>query len=109
MIQPIQPNNPIELPAHKSWIARHFLAELLGLTLAAAALAGIFYLQTSSQSSQAEVFMPVHHKASTADWKTYTNSQFGFELKYPEKYFDLVNTEGKIGESVDLSEKNIHP
>src|ERR1035437_2766699 len=53
-----------------------------------------------SNTVQFIVTAPTSSVTSTA-WKTYTNSQYGFELKYPNGYF---LTENKIGISIESSQ-----
>jgi|GEM_PF-1797879 hypothetical protein len=106
-----QPNNlnnqPLQPLTQKSWLARHFLSELFGLMLAAAAFAGIYYWQTSSNLPQIN-FFPVHHQqASTTNWKTYTNSQYGFEFKYPNAW-TVSSTVNVIDKNPELTIQDPH-
>jgi|GEM_PF-6406310 hypothetical protein len=76
-------NQLLQPPTQKSWLARHFLTELLGLMLAAAVIAGIYYWQTTS-NLPSTFDLPKHKSQdSTATWKTYTNIKYNFEIKYP--------------------------
>lgn len=43
----------------------------------------------------------------TAGWKTYTNNEYGFEIKYPENYFQNIDTKQKVNEL--LRSKNYDP
>ncbi len=75
----------IEPESSKSWVVRHLLAEVLGIVVAGAVLAGGYFYYASHQKPVVQV--PAHQeqqKDTTADWKMYTNTVFGFELKYPD-------------------------
>jgi len=54
-----------------------------------AIIAGLYYWQTVRQIP-ANIPMPVHQDA-TANWKIYTNTQYGFEMKIPQ---NLTATNG---------------
>ncbi|MEJ0021301.1 MAG: PsbP-related protein [Candidatus Doudnabacteria bacterium] len=88
-ITPIQQQQDISPP--KKTFTPKFIAVIASLlVLGACAVAGIWYWQsTISVPSPAQ---PVVHKDPTADWKTYTNSQYGFSFKYPPTL--LVGLEG---------------
>lgn len=78
---------------------KHKILGIIFLVLAAAAIvSGIYYWQTANQT-----FAPLPiHKDATANWKTYTNTQYGFELKYP--------SEGKVvGSSVFPNAQELVP
>ncbi|MEO8065324.1 MAG: hypothetical protein ABI643_00520 [Candidatus Doudnabacteria bacterium] len=74
---------PLELGPHKSWFARHIMSEILGILLFGAIAAGAYYYQVSQ--SEPVIIPPVHHEKvdTMANWKTYTNDQYGFSFKYP--------------------------
>ena len=55
----------------------------------AAIVSGIYYWQTTSQIPPVAQF-PVH-KDEMAGWKTYSNVQYGYELKYPVDWFTNCN------------------
>ena len=66
----------------KSWFsAHHALGYIFLFTAVAAIVAAFYYNQTIKQMPQA-VDLPVH-KDATANWKTYTNAEYGFEMKLP--------------------------
>ena len=72
----------IQQQPKKNWFAAHWiLGVVFLLAVAGAAVAGIYYWQTVRQIP-AVLDLPVH-KNFDANWKTYTNSQYGFEFKYP--------------------------
>jgi hypothetical protein len=74
----IPPVSPDEKPqSHKSFLARHLLAEILGLALAGAALAGGYWYYISNLETA--VFEPIHREQI----ETYTNAEYGFEFKHP--------------------------
>src|SRR3989339_65020 len=47
--------------------------------------------EQTSQSDQVESNTSITTVDETANWQTYTNSKFGYTIKYPTE-FDLVNT-----------------
>jgi hypothetical protein len=63
--------------------------KLLGILFVVLAIFAIpsfaYYWQVVEQASQ--YFQPVVDNDATADWKTYTNDQYGFEFKYPKGYY----------------------
>jgi len=69
---------------------------ILGLVflvaVAGAIVSGIYYWQTVSQIPPVAQF-PVH-KDEMAGWKTYTNTEYGFEFKYPVEWGDVVIKDG---------------
>ncbi|HEX9503252.1 MAG TPA: hypothetical protein VF974_02925 [Patescibacteria group bacterium] len=76
--------NPAD-PAHRNWFVRHILAEVLGIAVVIALGATAYYWQATS--SPLPKFEPVKHKQnSTANWKTYTNTEYGFSFKYPNDF-----------------------
>lgn len=80
-VPPIDPSEP-----KKSWLSSHMILGVVFLIAALAAIvAGIYYWQTTSgipSSFQAPI-----HKDSTQNWKTYTNTEYGFEFKYPSNWY----------------------
>ena len=44
-------------------------------------------LRTQRQSSDLEAKLPSN---IPADWKTYTNTQYGFEFRYPDSQIDFI-------------------
>ena len=73
---------PASLDPKKSWFAMHkVLGVVFLLAAAGAAVAGIYYWQTVRNLPTS--YQPIVHKDPTANWKTYTNSEYGFEFKYP--------------------------
>ena len=87
MPDPIPQPNPVPIvPPQHSWFVRHLLAEVLAVVAVAAALGLIYYFQVGRMPA---VVQPPAHVAKvdvTKDWKTYTNGQYGFLLKYPSEW-----------------------
>lgn len=98
MSEQSQPNNPTfsvppermdiaPVDSHKSFFMRHLLAEILGIVLAGAVLAGGYFYYASTTEPIPETKVPVHvEKDPTVDWQTYTNAEYGFEFKYPKDW-----------------------
>ncbi len=77
---------------------KHFLNKKFAITfvililLGAGAYAGIWYWQNQQVAQEvAPTFTPRPSATAdpTADWKTYTNTQYGFEVKYPLDWFHV--------------------
>src|SRR3990167_7711464 len=82
----LQPDNP----KPKSWLSSHMILGIVFLVVVLAAIvSGIYYWQTTSQIPPVAQF-PVH-KDEMAGWKTYSNVQYGYELKYPVDWFTNCN------------------
>ncbi len=63
------------------WFSAHMLLGVVFLLASGAAIVtGMYYWQTVKSLPQTVDF-PVHR-----EWKTYTNSEYGFEFKYPEEF-----------------------
>src|SRR5437868_3471396 len=112
---PIQPNNlnPLKQPIKESWLTRHFLPAIFILAILAAISAGIYYWQTTSSLPPIN-FSPIHHVVPTlrsgqsdvpSDWKTYTNSEYGFEFKYPSN-LDVSKTPTGVVQIIHSEDKN---
>jgi hypothetical protein len=84
-MNPLPPSNDIQpLPTEKNWFLRHLIvSEFIGLAIIVLGVTGYYYYQATHPKLTVPV--PVHHAQTdaTANWKTYTNSQYGFEFKYP--------------------------
>jgi len=78
-------NTPSNPEQKNNWFASHMIVGYVFLfAILAAAVSGIYYWQTVRQIPSSVQF-PVH-KDVTASWKTYTNTQYGFEFKYPSDW-----------------------
>ncbi|HEX9503169.1 MAG TPA: hypothetical protein VF974_02500 [Patescibacteria group bacterium] len=87
-----QPDN------HIDYFAPKILWTIIGVLLLVVAAGSVLWWQEIqlvkdlSQVKQAcaQIFAPPCGSSSkssqTADWKTYTNSEYGFQFKYPDKY-----------------------
>jgi hypothetical protein len=70
------------VPLHKdSFFHRHIMAEVVAILLIAATISIVYYI--SSDLPKADTYTPVIRSQSSNTWKTYTNSQYGFEFRYP--------------------------
>jgi hypothetical protein len=83
--QPItNPFSPVRI-APVGFLRRHAAAVII-VVACMFAVVGIVY---ATFLSIPEVDIPrvlVHHKSSVSDWKTYSNTEYGFEFKYPNKW-----------------------
>lgn len=71
---------------------------LIGLIILAVLLVGggyFFWQQKDSDTEQSQVQTPQN---TLEEWKTYSNSDFGFELKYPST-MTVTETPGEIADS----------
>jgi hypothetical protein len=85
----------------KTWYTmHHVLAYVLFGMLALAIAAGILNYEVSNYTPIAS--QPVNHEKvdPTADWKTYTNTEYGFEFKYPGYFKTNINS-GLINLQID--------
>jgi hypothetical protein len=100
---------PGAMPAKKNWFAlHHLLAYVLFGLLAVLALIGTYYYQVV-QFNSSDYQAPFHHPKTntTSDWKTYTNSEYGFELKFPNNDYELI--EKKDGVNLNAKVYNESP
>jgi hypothetical protein len=63
------------------------------IIVAGLAVVSLIYYWQTPKGIQSNVRIPIHQDA-TANWKTYTNTQYGFEFKYPNNW---AETGGSIG------------
>ncbi len=76
---------PVAEPTKKSWLQSHMILGVVFLVVVLAAIvAGIYYWQTTREIPSF-VQAPVHREP-TENWKTYSNTEYGFEFKYPESW-----------------------
>lgn len=81
---------------------------ILIVVLVIAAIAGAFYLGTKKGNiAYSPTSNPVSYSPSptnlTANWKTYSNSQYRFSFEYPQNF----GTQGKVGGPITSSSENI--
>jgi len=98
-MDPITPQ-PEQFPVQpqKHFLNKKFIVTFVVLLLlGASAYAGIWYWQNQQVVQEAgPTFTP--RADVTANWKTYTNTQYGFEIKYPAS-FRLSEEQSKKTES----------
>jgi hypothetical protein len=79
---------------------------------ALAVIAGIYYWQTTS-NLPSTFDLPKHKvQDSTATWKTYSNSQYGFSFKYPNNWSlggEPVSYGNNTGINTEISSSPGHP
>jgi hypothetical protein len=104
----------------KNWFALHHLLAytLIGLVFLAI-IAGAYYYQVSHAVPDTSFNPPVHHECKyvvggcaspkvdyTADWKTYSNKDYGFEFKYPSNE-NIRNTGKSVAVEASLGGSSI--
>jgi len=94
---PKQSNLPDLLEQKPNWILRHRVLYNVLAILVIVVVVGTFYLwqawkANQNVNNQISDFFSSNQTDPTANWKTYTNSQYGFEFKYPS---DLKAFDGK--------------
>jgi len=62
------------------------LAILIVVVLIVAGVVGYYFYKTSQEQKEAEVPKPEQEIDETADWKTYRNDRYGYEVKYPNNW-----------------------
>lgn len=86
-MDPLPSEPQFNTPPPKNWFSRHHFLGYGFLVLVLVVAVGLIYWwqygQTPSQSDNSYVPPISDQTDETADWKTYTNTQYGFELKYP--------------------------
>jgi hypothetical protein len=68
-----------------------FIVVLIIIVLITVVIGGIFIWQYSVLQNNPTNSLPALNQQATEDWKTYTNTEYGFEFKYPENYFLHIN------------------
>ncbi len=108
-----EPNSSTaQVPAGKNWFMRHIMAEILGIILAGAVLAGGYYWYESHKANTPNTPNQIQHQDETANWKTYKNTKFGYEIKYPnsvgvvsELDFAIVEPTNSTADVLTLTDK----
>ena len=100
--QPEQLQYQTQVPEPKHFLNKKFAITLvILLLLGVGASYGIWWW--GNQNSQVAVLPATPDP--TANWKTYTNTQYGFEIKYPENF---IIKDGEKGVSVSHGVPYIH-
>lgn len=91
--QPALPSEPIIPPAtHKPEVKNSLVLIMSILLIIAVAIAGLFYFQIQKLSKELSKYQiqpsptPTATTNPTANWKTYTNTQYKYSVKYPADY-----------------------
>ncbi len=87
------PVPPIQGVAHPHFINKKFATFfVLAVLVAGASYAALQYYQTNRaiDSDYVPAFTP--RMSENSEWKTYTNTQYGFEFKYPRDWHVLNNS-----------------
>lgn len=88
--QPVIPQEPVPAPIPpKHFGPKFFIAIVAILVVAGAACGGIWWWANHPLVSPHPVASPTLDP--TADWKTYTNTEYGFEFKYPNDLYTEEN------------------
>lgn len=96
--QPDQKQNPVQTPVEPVKRNFHWIYIFIGV-FTLLIISAVFYLGRLSSGQPQQISVsptPQISKAidETANWKTYTNSKYGYSVKYPSEL--LVKEEGKI-------------
>ena len=101
---PIQISDPLPIPVSSPSPKTPIIPSLLVLlVILLGSTAFLYYQNQQLKSMLASYQTPVASPTPTvtpdlmADWKTYTNTKYGFSIKYPEKY---TGGEGTVYENV---------
>lgn len=77
---------------------KYYIIAIVAILIGVAGWAGYNY----SQKNKEQIEETPKQEDETANWKTYRNDQYGFEIKYPEnKDYDVseIKPESKLGDS----------
>ena len=78
------PTPQYSLPEHKHFLNKKFAITFIILALlGAGAYAGIWYWQKQQLAQEVVPTFTPRPTDPTSDWKTYTNTQYGFSFQYP--------------------------
>ena len=93
---PPAPQMPEQIPPVQKTFTPKFIGVIVGLlVLGSGAYAGIWYWQNQQVANEvAPTFTPRPSALPdpTAGWKTYTDTQYGFEFKYPADWIQEQNS-----------------
>lgn len=81
--QPIQPVPMVTRSPQNSW--KIIISVVVGVLVLGGASYGAYYWQTQNKP----VVAPIDE---TANWQTYKNEQYGFEVKYPEEWLIVIDS-----------------
>jgi hypothetical protein len=84
----VPPSTPTQNPKSRNWKKWIFIGGIILVIL----LTGTAYVLSQQESKKTKpptkqpVSKPTPTPDPTADWKTYTNTKYGYSLKYPQKW-----------------------
>ncbi len=84
---PVSPVGPISPPIRNNWPLVVLCAVILILSYLLFAWSGGIWPFSTNKVSVSSTPSASATPDPTADWKTYTNSQYGFEFKYPKQFY----------------------
>lgn len=91
-----KPQYQVSMPELKHFMNKKFaITAIILILIAIIAYAGIWYWQKQQVAQQVVPTVTPRVIDETADWKTYTNTQYGFEFRYPSNW-NFVNELGTI-------------
>jgi len=106
---PMDSAGPSQLSGTKHFLNKKFAITFVILSLlGAGAYAGIWYWQDQQVAQEVvPTFTPRPSTTPdpTADWKTYTNTQYGFEFKYPSDWNSWLDS-NNVASIVNLQQKD---
>jgi hypothetical protein len=95
-LQPQNLNTP-ELPApHRHFLNKNFLVMFVVLLVLGGGVYAYVWQYQSNLASQEIAPTYTSRADSMVDWKTYTNTEYGFEFKYPASLYNKTDKYGPI-------------
>lgn len=86
---PVDSTNSPQVPEQKHFLNKKFIVTFVVLAvLGSGAYAGIWYWQNQQLTNEVVPTFTPRPIDETANWKTYHNDQYGFEVKYPIDWFE---------------------
>ncbi|MBI2062362.1 MAG: hypothetical protein HYT64_01595 [Candidatus Yanofskybacteria bacterium] len=94
--QPQEPQYQASIPEQKHFMNKKFVITFVILILLAGGAYGTVWYWQNQQVAQEVVPTFTPRADIAADWKTYTNPQYGFEFKYPVFWKEQLSSSGSV-------------